>query len=321
MISPRDAIPAAAVQQLLAAARRTFRPAQDDPATDYPLDRPNRFTRAQLERLGQFADRAAQAAAARLAQMLQTPVTLSPAPLGQHFAASLKQNPPPGLCHVAGVASGQAEIGWIGISATAASQWLARLLGGGGPAEGDQPDQRELSDLERDLLTDIAAGIAEALQKPAAEFGLASVAPERELSSWPQACDADDGDELCLLELAAQPDQPACVAVVLTVAAAAVLAGEVPAAKPQPAKPGKPAAPPTLPHVQAAAVEARAMLSGSLRMCDVMALAAGDVLLLDQKINDAVDLEVDGRPVMRGFPAKQDGCVALRFAEFVQKKK
>ena len=336
MISPRDGNPAELIDRLLSAARqRGDRSGAPDDAVDYPFDRPNRFTRAQLDRLGRFAEAAAQAVADRLAQALQATVTLAPrCAWEQHFTGSLREAAPASLTHVAAVTDeAGAAAGWIGVSSLCASQWLARLLGGcqspqapepedaeqaGQAEEADQAEPRALSDLERDLLADVAAGIAEALQAPAAAFGLAALGAVNGLSSWP-ADDADDADELCLMELADAPDAPASVAILLTARLAAVLAGE---AAPPKARADRAAQtpPPMLAHVERTAVDTHATLSGSVRMRDVIALSPGDVLVLDQRTDDPVDLEVDGRTVMRGHPVRQDGQVALRFAEFVKEK-
>jgi len=63
------------------------------------------------------------------------------------------------------------------------------------------------------------------------------------------------------------------------------------------------------------------MLSASLSVREVMALAPGDVVVLNQPIDEPLDLEVDGKLVLRGYPARQDGQFALQFAEFCSEKK
>ena len=322
MTSPRNANPDAVIQQLLSAAGKTPRQPrpEDAEAQDYSFDRPSRFTRIQLDRLALFAGGAAEAVARKLGQLLQTPVTLTPGQWQQVFAGPLKLSPPATLRHVLVIADAQGQaVGWVGISDVCAMKWLTRLLGGCEvePAEPAEDDEvRELSDLERDLLTDLAGGIVEALAEPAGRFGCAGLKAGSKLSPWPDACGADDAEETCLLELGADDDAPAGVAIVLTSRAAALLAGEIPAALAE-----TNSSPAMLPHVERTAVEACAMLSTSLAMRDVIALAAGDVLVLDQRIDEAVDVDVDGQTVMRAYPARQGGQMALQFAEFLPKKK
>ena len=320
MISPRDDMMAGLVGQLMKAARASAPRPEGPKAADYPFDRPNRFTRAQLVRLDEFAASAADALGRQAGQMLQTPVTFTPARWEQHYARPLRQTQRQSLRHVAGISiEGTAGVGLIGLSAPTACQWLARLLGGCRSAEAGEDDARQLSDLERDLLLDIAAGLVEALRKAAGAFGGPAFQAARQLGSWPEALAPEDAEEYCLLELDAAPGGQGALAVLLDAQTAAVLAGEARRA-PAP-KAAKGARPPMMGHVEQVPVEARAMLSASLTVRDVMALAPGDVVVLDQRINDPIELEVNGRAVLRGHLARRQGQFALQFAELCQKKK
>ncbi len=321
MISPRDDIMTGLVGQLMKAARSSTLPAKTQKAADYPFDRPNRFTRAQLARLDEFAARAAEAVAQTARQMLQTPVTFQPARWRQHYARSLRQQQQrQSLRHVAGISIEDGpNVGLIGLSAATASRWLARLLGGCQSAEDGQDDSRPLSDLERDLLLDIAAGLVEALRKASGAFGGQAFQATRKLGSWPEALEAHDAAEYCLLELAGEPGEQGDLAILLSAQTLAILAGE---ARPAPAgKPAKGAKPPMMSHVEQMPITARAMLSTSLTVREVMALAVGDVVVLDQQADEPIQLEVDGRPVLRGNLARQQGQFALQCTEFCREKK
>ena len=308
------------VGQLMKAARNSTPRAETQKAVDYPFDRPNRFTREQLARLDEFAARAAEAVGQLARQMLQTPLTFTPARWQQHYAGPLRQSNRRGLRHVAAITvDGRSNVGLIGLSAATASQWLARLLGGCESAEAGQDDARQLSDLERDLLLDIAAGLVEAVRKAAGAFGGQAFQAARKLETWPEALPAEDAAEYCLLELAAEPGEQGGLAILLSAQTAAILAGEAGAA---PAgKPAKGAKPPMLGHVEQMPVEVRAMLSASLTVREVMALAPGDVVVLDQRTDEPIELEVKGRAVFRGHLARQQGQFALQCAEFCTEKK
>ena len=317
MISPRDDMTAGLVGQLTRAARSSTPRAEPPKAADYPFDRPNRFTGAQLARLDEFAARAAEAVGQLARQMLQTPVTFKPGRWQQHYARPLRQGRRTSLRHVAAISiDGDLNVGLIGLSAATASQWLARLLGGCESAEPGQDDARQLSDLERDLLLDIAAALVDALRKTATAFGGQTFQAARQLGSWPEALPAEDNAEYCLLEFDAEPGQAGGLAVLLTGPTAAILAGEA-----APAKPPKGAKPPMLGHVEQMPVEATAMLSTSLTVREVMALAPGDVVVLDQRIDEPIDLEVNGRAAFRGRLARQQGQFALQCAEFCMQEK
>jgi len=308
------------VEQLFKAARsRPVRASQSE-AADFPFDRPNRFTRGQLARLDEFAGQIADCAGQKARQMLQTLVNFLPAAWEQHYAGSLRQASGENFRHVVpiSVEAGDAVVGMIGLSAATATQWLAKLLGGCGPAEGDEDDARELSDLERDLLMDIAAGFVEALRTAAGNFGGSAFQAARKLGAWPEELDAEDSAEYCLLELAAEQSRQGGLAILLTRQTAALLAGE-----PAPRASRAAANTAMRGHVEQMPVEARAMLSASLSVREVMALAPGDVVVLSQRIDEPVDLEVDGQLVFRGHPARQAGQLALQFAELgpMQKQK
>jgi flagellar motor switch/type III secretory pathway protein FliN len=67
--------------------------------------------------------------------------------------------------------------------------------------------------------------------------------------------------------------------------------------------------------VESATVNATAILGvarASVR--DIMALEAGDVLLVERKVNEAIDLLVQGRHVLRGVPVCTDGHYGLEVA-------
>ncbi len=320
MISPRDDIMAGLVGQLTRAARSSAPRAETPKAVDYPFDHPNRFTSDQLARLDEFAARAAEAVAQLARQMLQTPVTFTPTRWQQHYAKLLRQSQRSSLRHVAAISiEGGPDIGLVGLSAPTASQWLARLLGGFESAEVGQDDPRQLSDLERDLLLDIAAALVEAVRKAAGAFGGQAFLAARQLGSWPEALEAEDAEEYCLLEFDAEPGEQGGLAILLNCRTAAILAGETPPATP--GKPAKGAKPPMLDHVEQMPVEARAMLSASLTVREVMALAPGDVVVLDQRIDEPIELEVSGRAAFRGHLARQQGQFALQCAEFCLEEK
>ena len=320
MISPRDDMMAGPVGQLMKVARGRVPRAETPKAVDYPFDHPNRFTRAQIARLDEFAAGAAQAVGQLARQMLQTPVTFTPARWQQHYARSLRQMQRRSLMHVAGISlDGGPAVGLIGLSAATACQWLARLLGGCQSAEAGQDDARQLSDLERDLLLDIAAGVVEAVRKAAGAFGGQAFQATRQLGSWPEALKAEDAAEYCLLEFDTAPGGPGQLAILLTGQTVALLAGEAPLAPP--GKAAKGAKPPMLGHVEQMPVEVRAMLSASLTVRDVMSLAPGDVVVLDQRTDDPIELEVNGRAVFRGLLARQQEQFALQFAELCTEKK
>ncbi len=313
--SPRD-ITKDLVERLTSAARsRPVRTPQAE-AVDYPFDKPNRFTRGQLERLDEFAGQIAHCAGLKAQQMLQTSVDFLPASWEQHYAGELRQASAENFRYVVpiSVEAGDAVVGMIGLSDATAAQWLAKLLGGCGPSEADDDgdgEARELSALERDLLLDIAAGFVEALRTAAGSFGGAAFQATRKLETFAEVLDPQDAAEYCLLELAAKEPGQGDLAILLTGPTAALLAGE-----PAPRANRAEASAALRGHVDQMPVEAQAMLSATLSVREVMALAPGDVVVLNQSIDEPLDLDVDGKLVLRGHPARQDGQFALQFAEF-----
>ncbi len=318
MISPGQDMTRGLVEQLIKAARSRPARAEQSEAMDFPFDRPHRCTRGPRARLDEFAGQIADCAGQKARQMLQTPVDFLPAAWEQHYGGALRQTSGENLCHVVAISveGGDDVVGMIGLSAATATQWLAKLLGGCGPVEADDDEARELSDLERDLLLDIAAGFVEALRTAAGNFGGTAFQAARKLGAWPDALGAEDAAEYCLLKLAPEQSGQGGLAILLTGPTAALLAGE-PAPRASRAT-GRAA---MRAHVDQMPVEARAMLSASLSVREVMALAPGDVVVLNQPIDEPIDLEVDGRLVLRGHPARQAGQFAIQFAEFCSEKK
>lgn len=320
MISPRQDMTRDLVEQLTKAARSRPARASQSEAVEFPFDRPNRFDRSQLIKLGESAGRIADCASQKARQMLQMSVDFLPAEWEQHYAGALRQTFGKDLRYIVPISvEGGDVVGMIGMSAATAAQWLAKLLGGCGPNEGDDDgDARELSALERDLLLDIATGFVEALRTATGSLGSAAFQATRELGAWPEAFGAEDAAEYCLLEFAAEQPGQGNLVIMLTGPTAALLAGE---SAPRASRAAASAA--MRGHVDQMPVEARAMLSASLSVREVMSLSPGDVVVLNQPIDEPLDLEVDGKLVLRGHPARQDGQFALQFAEFcpIQKQK
>lgn len=320
MISSRQDMTKEFVEQLTSAARNRPARAPQAEAVDYPFDKPNRFTRGQLARLDEFAGQIAQCAGMKARQMLQMTVDFLPASLEQHYAGGLRQvSGGENFRYVVpiSVEAGDGIVGMIGLSEATAAQWLAKLLGGCGPCEADDGGEaRELSALERDLLLDIAAGFVEALRTASGSFGGAAFQATRKLGAFAEVLDPQDAAEYCLLELAAKETGQGNLAILLTGPTAALLAGE-PAARANRAV----AVAAMRGHIDHMPVTAQAMLSASLSVREVMALGAGDVVVLNQPIDEPLDLEVDGKLVLRGYPARQDGQFAVQFAEFCSARK
>ncbi len=315
MISPRQDMTRQLVEQLTKAARS--RPARQSPpeAVDYPFDRPNRFTRGQLDRLDEFAGRMADCAGQKALQMLQMEVDFQSATWTQHYARSLAETSGGELRYVVpiSVEGAGSPVGMIGLSAETATQWLARLLGGCGPVETDDEDQetRELSDLESDLLLDIAAGFVEALRTAADSFGGAAFQATRKVVACGDVLGDDQAEEYCMLTLATEQPAQGGLAIVLNGRTAALLAGE-----PAPRADGETGRAAMRAHVDEMSVEVSAMLSASLSLREAISLAPGDVVVLNQPIDSPVDVEAEGRSVFRGYPARQGDYLALQFAEF-----
>lgn len=286
-------------------------PAQAD-AVDYDWTAPCRFVRAQLAKLDEFARKVASNLSESLSGLLREELEFVPAGVTQHFGSVLEDPARAAETKeywVELTQSGRA-CGLIALSAENAISWVARLLGGeGSPTKAE----RDLSAMERAVLLDLIAAMSEACSAAAGAAGTAFARGEN-VSKDQYSLPGGDAEEYCRIAFATGgSDQNASVSfVVCSDVLELVLCGA-----PQDAgKSSDDIRRDVLARLESVCLLASAWLGkADILVRDIMALEAGDVILIEKNIDEPIDLVVQERMVASALPVVSAGRYALKIVK------
>ena len=241
---------------------------------------------------------------------------------------------------IAPLVDGQKQIcGALSVSAAKAGQWVRQFMG----VSSAGTDKAELSQLEQRLLMDLCAAIVKGVWAPMTASGAPPISLQPKLFKGTYEFTGNPTAEYCRLALSdgdsgsvtggsvtgVPPEQqragsvsdgahPAPVSTDASCVCLVVLADLVMPILEPPAAPQPPqqAAGQLQAAVQSATVNATAILGiAQASVRDIMSLEAGDVLLIQRKVNEAIDLLVQGRHILRGTPVQTDGHYGLEVSE------
>ncbi len=309
------------IQQLLAAVGcgPTGDTAQIE-TVEHNWHRPYYFSSEQLKKLNDFTEEIAAAAAVKLATLAHSDFNVTIVSATQHYADEL-------LGQVAGsqksdyylafgtnrdpVRPGPAGCGFISISSQAATILAAQLLG---DLESEKSPDKELSQLEESLLLDIASAFVEAFSASCKNHNF-HPAKSFVRGQWP--LELQGTEELCRIVFAVKKGEsgdkaelglliPCCelerAAIVTTQAAGKSSATDISKT--------------LLEYIRQVWVPVTVQLASTmLSFKEMMNIQVDDILLLDKKIDEPVELIAGGRTVCRGRPAKSAGEYAMVITE------
>lgn len=288
---------------LLANIRPGTTPAPTLDATDFDFARPRGFTTEKLGRLLELGERLAVEIGKELDELLHDSVEIHARPLTQYYGPQLAERLSQQKGYGAALLSEGKVCGYIWLSASGATSWVAKLLGAGEDGGGAE---RELSGLESTLLQDILASLVKAVAGQLPTFkGLTHDA--QILRELPSAGETD-AREFCEFAMAAETDTPPTVALLLHTSNVVALV-EPPAAKRAPEENRKD----LQKHLERVSMRGEVWLGhASVPVRDLISLEAGDVLLLNRLVGENVQLMVQGRTIASGQPARSDGNYAFQ---------
>ncbi|MCJ7730530.1 MAG: FliM/FliN family flagellar motor switch protein [Sedimentisphaerales bacterium] len=303
------------IQQLLAAVGRG--PAEDTAqveVTELNWHEPHYFNKEQLKKLGEFAEKAAAATAKKLTASARSNFSVTITSVTQHYAGELTgkftESNKNGYYLPFGSDPNRPR-GLVGISGEAAIILAMQLLG---DLESEKAKDRRLSQLEESLLLDTGFVVVEAISTSSAKHDFR---PAKTFVQEGQPLEIENYEELCKIVLAVKKENSANIAEVWLL----ITCGELELAAGIAAQTtGKTTAENLskiiLEHIRAAPVPVTVRLaSTAISLKEVMNLQPGDILLLDKKIDEPVELVVGGRTVCRGQPAKSAGEYAMAVTE------
>ena len=299
------------IQQLLDAIGS--RPSEDTSqieSTEYNWHQPRYFSSEQLRSLDEFMKKVSTSVAGKFTSLCQCNFDVTIDSFTQHFASEFinqsldneqsdyyltfgtNQN------HLCGV---------ISIPLKTAVIWTTQLLG---DLESGEDTDKELTQLEISLLSDIASGIVEAFSD---SFETVDFHPAGNITKGQWPLRLQDTKELCkiIFSVKKAESENASVANLLILCSELepVVGKDKHTAHGLSAEDISKA---IIERVQQVRVCVTAELSTTyLSFHQILNLQTDDILILDKRIDEPMDLVVDGRTVNYGWPAKSAGQYAV----------
>ena len=278
-------------------------------ATEYNWHEPHYFDRNQLNKLDDFAKKVAREMSVRFFDFCHSEFDVTVVSATQHFAAELIDQ---------SMESGQNDYyldfgteqgnscGIISITTNTAFSWATQLLGD--PESEGEDSGRDLSQLEESLLVDLLSALIKAFSQKYWDLRSSKNMTRRlfplELDGTEELykivfdvkkTDQEKGGEAYILILCSKLES------VVGKAEEAIngfSADDISKA--------------ILAHMQQMPVFITAQLaSTTLTLKEIMSLEVGDVLLLDKKVSEPIELITRGRTALLGRPAKSAGKHAV----------
>lgn len=284
--------------------------AQPQPeVAEYDWRDPHYFTEDQRNRLAAIMSQVAALLSEKFVHFYGAEANVTPIAITQHFGGSL---------------SGQIELercfcltfgpdpkhpcGFLTVETETALNWVTRLLG---DVEAANDADRTLSPLEESLLSDVIVGVTETF--------LASLRPQVELRRGDSVVRGrpdtpyEATDEICVLAFelkSADADGASQMRFVLPCRVLDPLIGKTPQveAKVSPEERERI----MMEHLQQMSVTITAKLSSTrLSFEEVLDLGQDDIVLLDKRVHETIDLIIDDQPAFRGRPVQSNGRYAI----------
>jgi len=279
-------------------------------ATDYNWQEPHYFNNEQLVKLDNFADAAASGVSQKFARLCRSEFNVTISSTTQHYAYDILSQLLDGEQQDYYLPFGTSQehmCGLIGIPGQTAVNWARQLLG---DSESEKEPGGDMSPLEESLLLDLASALVEVFSGPDKALAF-QPATSIVRGQWP--LEAEGTEEICKIsfDVKKADSEKSSEAYFL------VLCSELtPIAGRMAQEPGgfstEDISKVILGHLQEMPVLISTQLASAvLSFEELMNLQADDILLLDKRIDQPVDLIVDDRTVYYGRPAKSAGKYAV----------
>ncbi|MHC4113293.1 MAG: FliM/FliN family flagellar motor switch protein [Planctomycetota bacterium] len=308
---PANSLSREKIQQLLAAVGSG--PKEDTSqmeAAEYDWQQPHYFSSEQLKRLDDLTKEAAKEIAEKFAKFCNNQFDVTVVSTTEHFADQLRAQDLESKqknYYLPFGSDQDHQYGLICIPAQTAFIWATQLLG---DSESEEDTGRDLSQLEESLLLDIASAILEAFSSPCENCNFQ---PDTNIVKKPLPLELQGTEALCKITFqvkkADQENGSEAHVLMLCDKMEPMLGKTVKAVgKTSPEDISKA----ILDRMQQMTVSVTAQLASTvLTFEEIMNLRPNDILLLDKRIDEPIDLIVDDRAVCHGWPAKSAGQYAV----------
>ena len=306
--SARDKLTSDRIRQLIAAvgAKSHEDTSSDIDAVDFDWRQPRYFNLEQCEKLQGFAETVAGECVEEFSRLYQADSSVSLISAKQCFLPEPDREPEEQGYYVPFGMGSQALVGFLFIPTRSALVWTGQILGSADAPEGTD---RELSTLEESLLSDIASGLLQAFSRAyAKELTVHSVVSDR------SAIDLKGSEELYEITFeAAKESQETAVtrgSFVVCCDKLDSIAGK--AASSQAKVSDAQIANSILEHIHQVPVAVSVELGNAMiPFREVLGLQANDIILLDKKVTETIDVLIEDRGLFQGRPIQSGGNYAV----------
>jgi flagellar motor switch protein FliM len=299
----RNNLTADKIQQLLAQVGKKQQAGADQTeAHPYDWTQPHCFNSAQLEKLSGFAQTISSAIATKCSQFFQDSFSAQPSEISQHYAekfiAQIFENDRKDYYLIL-KAQKDVSCALIIVPVDTAAGWLKLLLG---ESEVKEKADNQLSQLEKSLLDDIISRLAEAVTAGAQQLNLTAA---KKVLHEDFSLDVASSEELCKISVDVKQggaEQAGRIHLLLPCSRLLPLVG--------PSKTEKTLAPEQVKNAMLeytkqlpVAVTAR-FPSTELSFEQILTLQKDDILVLDNKVTEPLELVAEGKVHYLAAPAK-----------------
>jgi flagellar motor switch protein FliM len=305
------------IQKLLSAVGT--KPAPDDSqieAKELNWCEPHYFSNEQLQKITLFTEKLAQALAKKFTDFCRSRFEVTIGSTTQHFANDFfSQSAKDGgnIFYLSLSAEQNQPFGLLGIPGPTAILWTKQLLG---DSDSEDGSERELSRLEKSLLFDLACALVQALSQV---YSVDQIRPASSFAGTQRPSDFDGTEELCRISYnvkRAETDNSAAAYFLIPCRKLEPVVGISREAAAKPSKENT--ADMILQHLGYTPVRVTVQLAGvELSFEEMMDLQVNDIVILDKKVDEPVELIVEGRTVCYGWPVKSAGNYAFTVSETV----
>lgn len=280
-------------------------------ATDYSWHEPHHFTSEQLKKLSQFADKIAEMIDQHLMGLYRGEIKVKIDSSKQHFASDivtrLLDSKPKDYCLAFG--DGQkGPTGFVIVPGESVFGWVSQLLG---DTQEEQDKNRALSQLEESLLADVAGAIINAVCDSFKSSGGSPLQKTGDMHRGECPVVLSPTEELWEMGFAVEVSGKTaqCCVVMLSsrlkaiVGITPVRGGEI---TPQEARER------IINNLNRISVGVEARLGSAYAvMQEIVDLQPGDILLLDKRVDEPIEVLVEGKSLFCGRPAKSSEKYAV----------
>ncbi len=285
---------------------------------DYDWAKPSNLIPKQIERLNAFVAEAAEGVSKALEQFLRIDITLTSADPTHHFGEKLRAEQVETDLFSVGLVDAQGtQMGFVALAGQAVNEWMAKLLGG---SQIDLTDGTELSPVEQALLMDLFSVVNQSFWDSAPPPFRPKLTLEKTITKGSFPLDPEFMGSYCRMDLnPAEGEAKPVASLVLAsdlIEAVANGNGQAEIRREHPDDKAR-----LRGHAEKIMIQTTVSLGTvQVSMRDLISLQTGDVLLINRRVEEPIELQLGGETIFVGSAVQSDGQCAIQISAAVDAK-